>query len=176
MTINAAANSDGDHGYRSTANNISNLNIYNSTLHGSAGEALEVRNSSEVRWGGNSFSSDNDAAVRIVGAGTGVGQRTLVSFVGDASALATGPTVVTDAASGGIIIENASLGQFNVGTFGSPDLVIGSSGNRVSGPGLSLTNVNTFPGTPGFFETINFGDLDIFTDGGTGLLLSLIHI
>ncbi len=171
MTINAAANSDGDHGYRSTANNISNLNIYNSTVHGSAGEALEVRNSSEVRWGGNSFSSDNDAAVRIVGAGTGVGQRTLVSFVGDASTLATGPTVVTDAASGGIIIENASLGQFNVGTFGSPDLVIGSSSNRVSGPGLSLTNVNTFPGAPGFFETINFGDLDIFTDGGTGLLV-----
>ncbi|GHA13481.1 hypothetical protein GCM10008090_24020 [Arenicella chitinivorans] len=172
VDLNPDGSSNGDHGYRSTASNISNLQIFDSRAHGVAGEALDVNNSSEVRWGGNTFSSDNNAAVRITGAGTGAGQRTLVSFVGDAAATASGPTVVTDAAAGGILIENASLGQFNVGTFGAPDLVIGSSSNRVSGPGLSLTNVNTFPGTAGFFEVINFGELDIFTDGGTGLLVN----
>ena len=172
VDLNTDGASNGDHGYRSTANNVSNLQIFDSRAHGVAGEALDVNNSSEVRWGGNSVSSDNDAAVRITGAGTGAGQRTSVSFVGDATATASGPTVVTDAAAGGILIENASLGQFNVGTFGSPDLIIGSSGNRVSGPGLSLTNVTTLNTGGGFFEAINFGDLDIFTDGGTGLLVN----
>ena len=88
--------------------------------------------------------------------GSGAGSVTITSFNGN---------TITDAAAGGVNIDDATFdatpgGAINQVTGGN--LHVGTIGNRVEGDGVRLNNV---------LGSVAFADVDIFNNNGTGLFV-----
>jgi hypothetical protein len=99
---------------------------------------------------GNTLASTGGAGAHLDGIG-GAGILRINAFGGN---------TVTQAAAGGLLVDTAT---FNVPTAPATPNVIGSTSSRVNGDGLRLANVQ---------GTLALGNVNIFNDGGTGLLVS----
>lgn len=136
-----------------------NATVANNTIH-AKGSAFDAATSGAggdliLAFNNNSLTSVNGSGAVIDG--TAGGTVTITSFANN---------TVVDAAQGGVLIYDATfdansvimgLQPVNGGT-----LTIGSSGNRVTGPGLVLDDVD---------GTLALTTLDIFNEQGTGLTI-----
>ena len=136
------------------------LTIRNSTISGGAAGALRIYdNAANVVLGLSNLTLAANGGNILNLDGTGAGSFTLTQLAN----LTVNHTTET----GGFVISDvtfdsdtltAGLQAVNAGT-----LTLGTTGARITGDGLSLTNVT---------GTLNFSDLNIANNGGTGLIVA----